>query len=110
MIFNKLNILISLSEFIAEMVRCEVGEFVLNSVDKDGLMEGFDIDLIKQVSKLTNIPIIAIGGGGNMEHYNKLFSETQIKAVGSASIFHFTQFTPLDIKNELKAINVPVRI
>jgi cyclase len=59
---------------------------------------------------MTNIPIIAVGGGGNMEHYNELFSKTNVQAVGSASIFHFTQYTPLDIKNELKSINIPVRI
>ena len=46
----------------------------------------------------------------NSSIYNELFSKTKINAVGSASIFHFTQYTPLDIKNELKSINIPVRI
>ena len=59
---------------------------------------------------LTKIPIVAVGGGGSMEHYNILFTKTKIQAVGSASIFHFTQFTPLDIKNELKSIGIPVRL
>ncbi|MBB2145931.1 imidazole glycerol phosphate synthase subunit HisF [Pedobacter sp. LMG 31464] len=109
-IFNKLNIDISIADFIREMTDCKVGEFVLMSVDKDGMMDGFDIDLINHVINITNIPVIVAGGGGNMEHYNELFSKTNVKAVGSASIFHFTQFTPLDIKNELKKINIPVRI
>ncbi|WP_281322681.1 imidazole glycerol phosphate synthase subunit HisF [Flavobacterium aestivum] len=109
-IFNKLNIDISLEDFMNQMISCKVGEFVIMSVDNDGMMNGFDIELIKSVSRLTNIPIIAVGGGGTMEHYNELFSQTDIQAVGSASIFHFTQFTPLDIKNELKNINIPVRI
>ena len=50
-----------------------------------------------------------MGGGGNLAHYNELFSKTNVQAVGSASIFHFTQYTPLDIKNELKSIKIPVR-
>ena len=109
-IFNKLNIDITVDKFIDEMIECNVGELVLNSVDNDGIMNGFDIDLINQVSKKTNLPTIVTGGGGNMDHYNKLFSETDTTAVGSASIFHFTQFTPQDIKNELKTIGIPVRI
>lgn len=110
MIHNKMNLDISLHQFITDMIACNVGEFVVNSVDRDGLMNGFDTELINQVESMTNIPIIAVGGGGQMDHYTKLFTETNVKAVGSASIFHFTQFTPLDIKNELAKINIPVRI
>ncbi len=109
-IYNKLDITITLENFIQEMINCNVGEFIVNSVDNDGMMNGFDIELMNRVDDLTNIPIIAVGGGAKMEHYNELFSKTKINAVGSASIFHFTQYTPLDIKNELKSINIPVRI
>ena len=109
-IFNHLDIDKSLDDYVQEMIDCKVGEFVLASVDNDGMMNGFDIELINCVEKITNIPIIAAGGGGNIEHYNALFSKTNVRAVGSASIFHFTQYTPLDIKNELKKINIPVRI
>lgn len=109
-IYNKLDLNISVKDFIGEMNICDVGELVVNSVDNDGMMIGFDLDLVNYVSKLTNIPIVVVGGGGNMGHYNHLFEETKTQAVGSASIFHFTQFTPLDIKNELKSINIPVRI
>lgn len=109
-IFNKLSLDISLESFIGKMEECGVGEYVVTSVDNDGLMEGFDIPLINEVATLTQRPIIAVGGGGNMDHYNELFSQTTIEAVGSASIFHFTQFTPLDVKMELKKIHKPVRI
>ena len=109
-IHSKLDLDIDMKQFIADMIDCNVGEFVVNSVDKDGLMDGFDTALINEVEKLTNIPIIAVGGGGKMEHYATLFTETKVQAVGSASIFHFTQFTPLDIKNQLHEIGVPVRI
>jgi cyclase len=109
-IHNKLDIDKSLENFVQELINCKVGEFVLVSVDNDGMMNGFDIELINSVEKMTNIPIIAVGGGGNTEHYTELFTETNVQAVGSASIFHFTQYTPLDIKNELKSINIPVRV
>ena len=109
-IFNKLDLEIPLENFLSEMIECKVGEFIVNSVDNDGLMNGFDIDLMNYILLLTKIPIVAVGGGGSMEHYNILFTKTKIQAVGSASIFHFTQFTPLDIKNELKSIGIPVRL
>ena len=109
-IYNKLGIKIGLEKFITEMNECEVGELVVTSVDNDGMMEGFDSALVNDVLSFSNLPVIAVGGGGNMSHYSKLFSETNVEAVGSASIFHFTQFTPLDIKNELNKINIPVRI
>lgn len=109
-IYNKIDVDKTLEDYIQEMIDCKVGEFILVSVDNDGMMDGFDIELINYVEKMTNIPVIAVGGGGNMKHYNELFSNTSVQAVGSASIFHFTQYTPLDIKNELKSINIPVRI
>jgi cyclase len=109
-IYNKIGIDKLLEVFLNEMIACNVGEFILTSVDNDGMMQGFDIDLINYTEQKTNIPIIAVGGGGNLKHYNELFSKSSVQAVGSASIFHFTQFTPLDIKNELKSINLAVRV
>ena len=109
-IHNKSEKVITLENFIKDMEECSVGEFIVTSVDQDGMMEGFDINLINTASALTQKPIIAAGGGGNMSHYTQLFSETSAEAVGSASIFHFTQFTPLDIKTELKALGKPVRL
>lgn len=109
-VYNKVDLQISVEDFIKRMEACEVGELVLNSVDNDGMMNGFDTDLINHVLNKTKLPVIAVGGGGEMKHYADLFSKTKVEAVGSASIFHFTQFTPLDIKNEVKKLNVPVRI
>jgi cyclase len=106
---NQTN-LIKLEDFIQSMNECQVGEFLVNSVEQDGMMNGFDIELINKVDSITSIPIVAIGGGGNLNHFNELFLNTKIKAVGASSIFHFTQYTPLDIKNSLKGINIPVRI
>jgi cyclase len=54
--------------------------------------------------------MVCVGGGGHLEHFKDLFMNTNCEAVSSASIFHFTQFTPLDIKNALHSISKPVRI
>ena len=109
-ILYKLGIELKLDDFIKQMENCEVGEFVLTSVDRDGLMKGFDIELVDYFMSVTKIPVIAVGGGGEMIHYSELFTKTKVEAVGSASIFHFTQFTPMDIKKELLAHKIPVRI
>ena len=109
-IYNRQGIDLSLNEFTNSMMACEVGEFIINSLDYDGMMNGYNFDLINTVLKNTNLPVIAVGGGGEMTHYKQLMTETKIEAVGSSSIFHFTQFTPRDIKNELNQINVPVRL
>ncbi|EEG42821.1 histidine biosynthesis protein [Flavobacteria bacterium MS024-3C] len=109
LIYNDLGLKISLEEFITEMSLINAGELLVNSVNNDGVMNGFDIDLINKVEQMTTIPVIAAGGGGEPEHYSTLFNKTKINAVASSSIFHFTQYTPLDIKNELKKFNFPVR-
>jgi len=110
MIYNDYGKEISAIDFVKQIQDLGAGEILLNSVDHDGMMNGFDSELLNQVDKIANIPIVFIGGGGNLEHYKELFSRTDCKAIGSASIFHFTQFSPLDIKNELKKAGKPVRI
>jgi imidazole glycerol-phosphate synthase subunit HisF len=109
-IFNNLDIEKTLEEFIEEMNSLNVGEFLISNIENDGMMDGFDLNLVNKVSNLTSIPIVASAGGGNLKHYSDLFLKTKINAVASSSIFHFTQHTPLDIKRELHKFNFPVRI
>ncbi len=110
LIFNKLGLELEVKDFIAQMNDCKVGELILNNVDADGMLNGFNTEMVNYVMALTTIPVIAVGGGGELSHFSALFSQTPIMAVGAASIFHFTQYTPLDIKNELATINIPVRV
>lgn len=100
----------NLSEFIKSMEDCDVGEYLLCSTDNDGMMNGFDINLVNHVSELTNKPIIAIGGAGKPEHFVTLFETTNIEAAASSSIYHFTQYTPQDVKNSLNKRGFNVRI
>jgi len=107
---NDLGIDIDVERFVNTMEECQVGEFIVNSVDNDGMMGGFDIDLINKVKAISKVPVIAAGGGGELKHYSDLFLQTSIGAVASASIFHFTQFTPHDIKVEIGSKGFPVRL
>ncbi|TAF31910.1 MAG: imidazole glycerol phosphate synthase subunit HisF [Cytophagales bacterium] len=109
-VYNELGVDITMIDFIQKMQDLGAGEIVLNSVENDGVMEGFDSLMYNQAQTVTNLPIVCVGGGGELIHYEKLFTETNCDTVGSASIFHFTQYTPLDIKNTLKRLGKPVRI
>lgn len=100
---------IDLISFINKVEELGAGELIVNAVDNDGMMKGFDTNLVNQVLSNTSLPTVCVGGGGSMEHFEELFSATNCEAVGAASIFHFTQFTPLDIKNTISKIGKPVR-
>ncbi len=85
------------------------GEILLTSMDTDGVKNGFDISLTKAVSKLVNIPVIASGGAGKMEHFKEAFSNGADAAL-AASIFHYKEIDIMDLKRYLKYNNIHVRI
>lgn len=109
-IYNDLGIEITMEEFLQQVQSLGAGEIILSSVDHDGLMRGFDIKMINEAQNHTTLPIVCVGGGGHTSHYKELFQKTSCEAVGSASIFYFTQFTPLDLKNAIKEVGKAVRI
>ena len=107
---NIFNIKLTLNKFISDMVECNVGEFVVNSVDNDGMMNGYDKELLNSINKLSSIPTIALGGAGTPKHFEDLYNSGFNGAMGAASIYHFTQFTPLDVKHHLFESKVPIRL
>lgn len=110
MIYHTPEIYKKASDFILEMQECGVGEFILNSVNQDGMMQGFDIELVQILDDYIKVPVVVVGGGGKPEDFSELFSNSHVEAVGAASIFHFTQYTPLDIKLKLQKAGQPVRV
>ena len=92
-----------------EVAELGAGEILLTSIDQDGKMNGFDTTLIQQVSKAVRIPIIASGGAGIPEHFISAI-KYGADAVAAASIFHFTQHTPLSIKIAMHKKGIPVRL
>jgi len=85
------------------------GEILLTDIVLDGSMEGYNQDLIKEVCSAVNIPVIASGGAGKMEDFHRALSESGASAIAAASLFHFTQTTPLEIKDYLSSKGIPVR-
>jgi cyclase len=110
MVHNNLGLELSVEDFIVRMQNAGAGEIILNSVDHDGMMEGFDTELLRTMTGVTSLPIVIVGGAGNPEHFKLLFNSVNCEAVGSASIYHFTRYTPLDIKNAIHSIGKPVRL
>lgn len=101
---------IEAAAFAKEIERLGAGEILLTSIDKDGTMKGYDIELIRKVTDIVSIPIIASGGAGGHEDILKALAEGRASAAAAASIFHFTEITPLSIKQFLREKGVKVRI
>ena len=85
------------------------GEILLTSMDADGTKDGYDIELNAQVSQTLNIPVIASGGAGKLEHMAEVLDRGKADAVLAASIFHFGEYTVGDVKDYLASRGVPVR-
>ena len=101
-------------EAISWIKRCVdngAGEVVVNSIDTDGVRGGFDLELLKAVCEVVNVPVIASGGAGCQQDFVTLFREIpNIDAGLAASIFHFGQVQIADLKQTLKQNGIPVRI
>ncbi|MEJ7555419.1 MAG: imidazole glycerol phosphate synthase subunit HisF [Aquificaceae bacterium] len=85
------------------------GEILLTSMDRDGTKSGYDIELTKAVSKAVNIPVIASGGAGSMEHFYEAFVLGGADACLAASLFHFKEISIPELKGYLASKGVPVR-
>ena len=99
-----------LEHYIKELEDRGAGEVLITSIDKDGTMEGYDIELISAVSSKISIPVIASGGAGEYQDMEKAIKEGGASAVAAASMFHFTEKTPDQAKLYLKNRGIPVRI
>ena len=86
------------------------GEILLTSMNTDGTKSGFSLDITGEVTKETNIPVIASGGAGSMEHFRDVFNATGCSAALAASIFHFGEISIPDLKKFLLKENINVRI
>ena len=102
---------IDMLEWIKRGLDNGAGEIVLNSIDTDGVKGGFDLEMLEKVCSISNVPVIASGGAGNIEHFITLFNTLpKVDAGLAASIFHFGQVKIDDLKRELQKNNIPVRI
>lgn len=86
------------------------GEILLNSIDNDGMMNGFDIELVRKVSDAVNIPVIACGGAGKPQDFIDVIKQGHSSAASAASIFLFTQYTPNEVKRQMSKAGIAVRL
>lgn len=92
-----------------EAVRLGAGEILLTSMDCDGVKQGYDLELTRTISERVNVPVIASGGAGTMEHFYEAFTKGKADAVLAASLFHFGEITIPELKDYLAQKNIPVR-
>ncbi|MBE7062980.1 MAG: imidazole glycerol phosphate synthase subunit HisF [Ruminococcaceae bacterium] len=98
-------------EWIRQCVSMGAGEVVVNSIDTDGVKNGFDLEMLAEVCDAVNVPVIASGGAGCMEDFTTLFKTLpKVDAGLAASIFHFGEVKIKDLKTKLAGENIPVRI
>ena len=98
-------------DWIRHSVNEGAGEVVVNSIDTDGVKNGFDLELLSKVCDAVSVPVIASGGAGNIGHFVDLFREIPTIDAGlAASIFHFREVAIPDLKAVLKKENIPVRL
>lgn len=100
----------SVKEWAKEVERRGAGEIFLTSIDRDGTMQGYDIELVKIVTKSVSIPVIASGGAGKLNHFVKVIKQGGASAVAAASIFQYTDITPNKVKGYLAKFNIGVRV
>ena len=97
-------------EWIRQGEQLGAGELVINSMDTDGVKQGFDLKLLKAVSEITTLPIVASGGAGKSEDFIDLFQLPKIEAGLAASIFHYGEVKIPDLKKQLMTADIPVPI
>ena len=98
-------------EWIRNGVRSGAGEIVLNSIDTDGVKQGFDLEMLAAVCEAVDVPVIASGGAGSIDHFKTLFHTLPKADAGlAASIFHFGEVSIPDLKRQLAADGVNMRL
>lgn len=97
-------------DWAREVVRRGAGEILLTSMDTDGTKAGYDIPLTRAVSETVEVPLIASGGAGNLDHMVDVLRDGKASAVLAASIFHFGEYTIAETKAHLAAAGLPVRL
>lgn len=103
------NISIDAIEFVKNMEQLGAGELLVNSLDRDGTKQGYDLELLKAIKAAVSIPVIASSGVGTVEHFLEAFRDANVDAALAASVFHYKELSILEVKNYLHTNGVVVR-
>ncbi|MBN2097539.1 MAG: imidazole glycerol phosphate synthase subunit HisF, partial [Candidatus Omnitrophica bacterium] len=96
-------------EWARQAEKLGAGEILLTSMDRDGTKDGYDLELTRAIAEAVNIPVIASGGAGNLEHLYQALTEGKADAALAASIFHYGEYSLKQAKQYLKDKGVPIR-
>jgi cyclase len=107
---GRINTEMDAVKWAEEAERLGAGEILLTSMDRDGTKEGFDIPLTRAITRALNIPVIASGGAGELDHFAEVVIEADADAVLAASVFHYGTFTVRQVKESMASHGVPVRL
>lgn len=100
----------NLYKYMEELQNIDVGEVLVNSIDHDGLIKGYDHEIFENLDKKFELKLICSGGLKTYKDIKRLYQSTKIRAFSMSSVFHYTQLTPLILKKQLHDINIPVRL
>mgnify|MGYP001206619555 CR=1 FL=1 len=100
---------VDLLQHVAEMERLGAGELFLNSIDHDGMMDGYDLELARTVRQRTSLPVIICGGAGHFAHLVAAIQDAGVQAVACASVFHFGDNNPIRARSFLKNAGIDVK-
>ena len=107
---GRIDVGIDAVEWAKKVEKLGAGEILLTSMDCDGTKAGYDIELTRQITDIVNVPVIASGGAGKMEHFEDAFTKANADAVLAASLFHYKEMEIMDLKRYLAEKNIPVRM
>ena len=97
-------------EWAKKGVELGAGEIVVNSIDEDGMKNGYDIELLSKITSAVNVPVIASGGAGKMEDFCKAAKEANCDGILAASVFHYGEIKIKELKEYMKKEGIEVRL
>jgi len=101
---------VSLDAHLERVIAAGAGEIFVNSIDRDGMMNGYDIPLLKKVASAVPVPVIGCGGAGHYNHLKDAFLESRVSALACGSLFNFTDSNPIRAKAFLTNYGIPFKI
>lgn len=97
-------------EWAERATKLGAGEILLTSMDRDGTKDGYELDLLREVGGVVDVPVIASGGAGTLNHFSEAIKDGRADAVLAASLFHFGELRVGDVKRHLAEHGIPVRL
>jgi imidazole glycerol-phosphate synthase subunit HisF len=97
-------------EHARRLVDLGAGEILLNSIDRDGMMQGYDLEVAHEVAEAVPIPVIVCGGAGHFMHLAEVLGTTSVSAAACASLFHFGDNNPIRARSYLRNLGIPMRV